>query len=358
MKASSARDIQDPMVANPIPPLGVNNSGGVLHSQEISRLHLISDMDPESLKEASYDLRLGEAHYVFNKDSSKGEGGWFSCYIGSDKEGFNKGDGNGNLFEAIDPNDRMKLVIPPFGSAFVQLHETVDTLTALEKHNELVVGRFDLRLSMVHKGLISQQATQVEPMYKGRLFCFVHNLSNSEVRISYLERFATIEFERVAFENAHEKESRLLELKSRKKVSKYATRFHCTENGIEDIRYFATHIPLPDDCGLLGMKSEVDRALNNHTDQLSGDSKFVNAVAAQVDGKQSARAMVLAAFISGICAVVVAIIGGYFSYTALQHQIDGLSSAVKDIRTDISNGQEYGVEAPNPNRRGVDAWLT
>ena len=58
----------------------------------------------------------------------------------------------------------------------------------------MIVGRFDLKIKAIYKGLISQQATQVEPCYKGKLYCFIHNLTAKEIRLQREEAIATIEF--------------------------------------------------------------------------------------------------------------------------------------------------------------------
>lgn len=71
-----------------------------------------------------------------------------------------------------------------------------------------MAGRFDLKLSTIYKGLISQQATQVEPCYYGRLFCFVHNLSSKEIHLKHKDKVATIEFLRICSEGTDYDEER------------------------------------------------------------------------------------------------------------------------------------------------------
>lgn len=313
----------------------VLSSGGVFHSSEIKRFGLIEDLCEDCLKESSYDLRLGEAHYVFCKDAEGKAESWMPCYIGKNLGKFNKRSSDGKVFKIQDDTNSKRLLIPPYGSAFIQLHEIVNTLDVAEKCDELVVGRFDLRLSMVHKGLISQQATQVEPLYKGRLFCFIHNLSNKEVGINYLERFATIEFQRVSFSDGAAKKKILDKIKKSNVQSKYKGKQHCLNNGIEDIRYFSTSIPLPQDCGLLAMKSEVDRNIEKIGEKLANDASFVGKVESYVEKRLTRRDKIIAAAISAIATLIIAFATTFISNSGLRTQIEEQAQELKHLYEQI-----------------------
>lgn len=57
-----------------------------------------------------------------------------------------------------------------------------------------IAGRFDLTVSLFCKGIILSNGPQVDPGFKGRLFCLLFNTSNEIVELKYEEHFATIEF--------------------------------------------------------------------------------------------------------------------------------------------------------------------
>ena len=110
------------------------------------------------LKYASYDLRLGEE------------------YI---KEG---------KFGRLDEEKNPYLEIPEHDVVVVSTYEDINMPTTL-------TGRFGLRLSFAMKGLILNNEPQIDPGYRGKLFCILYNLSDQPVIVRYLEPFATIEFQ-------------------------------------------------------------------------------------------------------------------------------------------------------------------
>lgn len=66
---------------------------GVLCGEDIKAHHLITEdtFDEKSLQDASYDLRLGEAHYVYGGDIRVHRGGestpqWKLYYIGGEEK--------------------------------------------------------------------------------------------------------------------------------------------------------------------------------------------------------------------------------------------------------------------------------
>lgn len=249
---------------------GQERQGSVLTCEELKRYKLIRDADERSYQLASYDLRLGSCHYVFNHptepDASQTgrESNWQLIHIGSDEElsRLNEKTVNGQKYEA-PKTLRHTLTIPPYGSAIIELKEKVDTFTAAVVDHKLIVGRFDLKLSQVYQALISQQATQVEPLYLGKLYCFIHNLSGNSILMREGEKIATIEFS-YAGEQLSEDERASLILEYQKTVEKYSKSSCAAEGnrGIGEVRWFYEQDRLPSDCGLNGLYSDVEKEVN------------------------------------------------------------------------------------------------
>lgn len=244
--------------------------GSVLTRDELKRFHLIQNSDDDSYQLTSYDLRLGSCHYVFNhpteSNSSRvgSESGWQLIHIGSDEElGRLNENSKGSLKYEVPKALRHTLTIPPYGSAIIELKEIVDTYTVAVKDSKLIVGRFDLKLSQVYQALISQQATQVEPLYRGKLYCFIHNLSGRYISLQEGDKIATIEFS-YAGEQLSENERKALISKSsekKKRPKKYTISPYATKDGlgIQEVRWFYERNRLPSDCGLNGLYSDVEK---------------------------------------------------------------------------------------------------
>lgn len=234
---------------------------GTLTGEEIKRHGLIitePNSTTSSFQATTYDLTLGEGHYVYNGSSKKGTEKWSLIFIGNDDRLLDLNNKNpaAEQYQRFNRDKPKTLVIPPYGSAFVQMNETVDTYTVAKDRGLLVVGRFDLKLSQVHQGLISQQATQVEPCYRGKLFCFIHNLSNQSIELKYGDKIATIEFSYVSCFCNDNKRKEIIDRLIKKNKEKYKSPF-CSETGIDEVRYFHAEEQLPDDCGLLGWDERV-----------------------------------------------------------------------------------------------------
>jgi len=119
---------------------------------------LIENHKLDCIKSATYNLRIGE-EYIKN---------------GS----FNK------LNETKNPY----LEIPQHDVVIVSTYEKINMPTNL-------VARFGIRLSFVMKGLVLANEPQIDPGYRGRLFCILYNLSDEPIIVRYKEPFATIEFQ-------------------------------------------------------------------------------------------------------------------------------------------------------------------
>lgn len=57
-----------------------------------------------------------------------------------------------------------------------------------------IAGRFDLTVSMFCNGLILSNGPQVDPGFKGKLFCLLFNTSNKDIELWKGRHYATIEF--------------------------------------------------------------------------------------------------------------------------------------------------------------------
>lgn len=250
--------------------------GGVLTEGEIKRLGIITNGDASCYQLTSYDLRLGSCHYIFDKSSGPSGPGWTLVHIGSmqqlrklnqnviiDAQKYHPPKGSRNI-----------LTIPAYGSAIVELKEVVDTYSAAVQENKLIVGRFDLKLSRVYQALISQQATQVEPLYKGRLYCFIHNLGDKQIELQEDEKIATIEFSYAGI-NLEEKERKeIIEKKKNEIVDKYKNSEYSGKDklGIEEVRWFYEQGRLPSDCGLNRLYDQVEQKVTSASERF--DQQF------------------------------------------------------------------------------------
>ena len=137
--------------------------GGILNYRHINTALncgvLLRGSTPSSVQGASYDLRLGDEYFY-----------------------------GGKILRL--KKSRPILLIEPYDYAIV---------TALEKANlpSDVAGRFDLSVSLFSQGLILSNGPQVDPGFRGNLFCLLFNTSSSPVMLKRGEHFATIEFERL-----------------------------------------------------------------------------------------------------------------------------------------------------------------
>ena len=255
-----------------------NDRCGVLSEREIKKLKIIEDGVDSCYQLSSYDLRLGSCHYVFN-NSSEGdtEPGWTLIHIGSEDELSSLNDpARGHLKYQAPKLLRHTLTIPPYGSAIVELKETVDTFTAATEENVLIVGRFDLKLSQVYQALISQQATQVEPLYLGKLYCFIHNLSDKCIYLRENDKVATIEFSYAGTALSEEDRRSLIKAAREKNIEKYRGSKYSGKKklGISEVRWFYEQNRLPADCGLNRLYSRIAKELDDATQNF--DNQFDN----------------------------------------------------------------------------------
>lgn len=312
---------------------------GTLTKDEIKAHGLIQVTDPEhkpKFETTTVDLTVGDGHYLFDGNSnSNTDRKWKLIFIG-DNENMKKL--NEDLSpEKYSPPSKDKphtLIIPAYGSALVQLNETIDTYSVANDplKNLLIVGRFDLKLSSVHQGLISQQATQIEPCYCGKLFCFIHNLSNKEIELKWGAYLATIEFSYVSCFCNKEKKLSIIQELSEKTAKKYTSHF-CNGKGIQDIRYFFDKERLPNDCGLVGFQNKLSAELFSD----SSIEKLAKKINKEID-KKAKWIPVICAIITAIVTLFTAFFSFYFQHknADLQDRVTQLEQKIKSI-----NNEEY-----------------
>lgn len=304
---------------------------GTLTGEEIVAHKLVvpEQNSPENcVQSTTYDLTLGEGHYIYNGRNSDRKKKWNLIFIGTDerKKELNEKNFEAEQYERLNEDKRKTLFIPPFGSAFVQLNETVDTYSVAKEKGLLVVGRFDLKLSNVHQGLISQQATQVEPCYKGKLFCFIHNLSNKEIELKYGQKMATIEFSYVSCFCNHQKRLEIINNLIEKNKNKYGVPF-CNGTGIDEVRYFHAEERLPDDCGLLGFKEKMIEYVKSE--------EILNELANKVEKKVDKKAKWIPVIVA-IIAAVVSIFTAVYPNMKYTEKLQELQAQVKTLEENLN----------------------
>lgn len=117
---------------------------------------LISGAEKNNIKGASYDLRLGDEYYY-----------------------------RGEIMKLEDKN--LRLTIEPYDYALVSSKEEI----CLPKD---VIAHFGLTVGLFCQGIILSNGQQVDPGFRGRLFCLLFNTSNQAVTIKRGAHYATIEF--------------------------------------------------------------------------------------------------------------------------------------------------------------------
>ncbi len=133
---------------------GVLLSHWIEHYCEDSR-RMIDPFDPEYLRPAGYDLRVG------NNYTKKGE-----------PHTLNKGG---------------SLTIDPYQVAIIQTLETLNM-------PEFLIGRWNIRVGLAYDGLLWVGGAQVDPGFQGYLSCPIYNLATEEVTLKHGQKLAMIDF--------------------------------------------------------------------------------------------------------------------------------------------------------------------
>ncbi len=275
----------------------------------------ITDTDfkeDEQKPSGSYDLSVGDRHFLFQ---SNGE--WKPVFLGdlSSLEEENKNLTDESFHLQLSEDGPEHLVIPPFCSAIIQLDETVDLYSVAKDKKLMIAGRFDLKLSAIYKGLISQQATQVEPCYRGKLYCFVYNLGKKEIVLEKGSKVATIEFSYVGqnldIENRSTKISDTINYNS---TTKYGNKKHFSHSvkegsrieytGIGDIRWLKEVGKLPDECGIAPIYSLVTGKINDHVDTHLEKSSTIDLITDRVSNRIKEKESLLRIILTLVLAII------------------------------------------------------
>lgn len=138
----------------------INGRGGRLHDEAIKNLIaancLLENGDENLIQTASYDLSLGDKYWCQGK------------YITLD-----------------DKNTTAE--IPPYSYILVQAKEMANL-------PRFIAADFDTTVSLFLNGIILSNGPQVDPGYKGALFCMLYNASHTRMGITRGKHFATIQF--------------------------------------------------------------------------------------------------------------------------------------------------------------------
>ncbi|MHB8118229.1 MAG: dCTP deaminase domain-containing protein [Methanothrix sp.] len=138
-------------------------TGGVLSKRLIKLMiscgMLLRNADIGNIKSASYDLSIGDEYYYSGK------------------------------IKALTDRDPF-ILIEPYDYAIVTSKEIADMPRD-------VIGRFDLSVSLFCQGIILSNGPQVDPGFKGRLFCLLFNTSNALISLKRGQHYATIEFNKM-----------------------------------------------------------------------------------------------------------------------------------------------------------------
>lgn len=138
---------------------------GMLTSEHIRLYHeavgrMIRPFDPDRLKPASYELTLAN-----------------SCLVEGEA--------------VVLTDDEPVLTIPPNSIAYVSMQQVL-----FMPH--YLVGRFDLAIEFIYKGLLLGTGPQIDPGFQGPLSCPLHNISNDPIEIRLGHPFAKLDFAKTA----------------------------------------------------------------------------------------------------------------------------------------------------------------
>lgn len=134
--------------------------GGFLHKEAIKNLieagALLENADINKVESASYDLRLADKYWC---------------------------QGKYKILDDTNPTAE----IPPYSFILVQAKEYACLPNFLS-------ANFDTTVTLFLQGVILSNGPQVDPGYKGALFCMLYNTSDRSVGITRGRHFATIQF--------------------------------------------------------------------------------------------------------------------------------------------------------------------
>lgn len=120
---------------------------------------LLRGTDPKMIKGASYDLRLGDEYYYSGEIRRLSE-------------------------------EKPFLTIEPYDYAIVSCKETA----CIPRD---VIAKFGLTVGLFCQGIILSNGPQIDPGFRGTLFCLLFNTSNRAVHLKRGKHHATIEFNKL-----------------------------------------------------------------------------------------------------------------------------------------------------------------
>lgn len=135
------------------------NVGGMLPKRLIDLMikcnMLLENAEIRNISGASYDLTLGDQYFQGKKQNMTPE----------------------NPFIIMKPGDYV----------VVSAKEIAD-------FTKDIAARFDLSVSLFCQGIILSNGPQIDPGFKGGLFCLLFNTSNKEIQLKRGRHYATVEF--------------------------------------------------------------------------------------------------------------------------------------------------------------------
>jgi len=138
-------------------------TGGVLPKRLIQLMiecgMLLENAEIKNVTGAAYDLSIGDEYYYGGKIKTL-----------TDKDPF--------------------ILIEPYDYAIVTSKEFANLPKDL-------TGRFDLSVSLFCQGIILSNGPQVDPGFRGTLFCLLFNTSNAPVFLKREQHYATLEFHKL-----------------------------------------------------------------------------------------------------------------------------------------------------------------
>ena len=142
------------------PYSGVLLSDGIRYC--VREFDMIRPFDEQNLKPANYKITIGNQYAM-----------------------------DGEIHELSDTVGKNEIVIPPFQVVVIKTRETINM-------PRFLIARWNIRVELAYKGLLWVGGPQVDAGFVGYLACPVYNLSNKEVRLSYGDPIAVIDFVRTS----------------------------------------------------------------------------------------------------------------------------------------------------------------
>jgi deoxycytidine triphosphate deaminase len=190
------------------------NTGGMLPKRIIKLMIksglLLEDADTKNISGASYDLSLGKEYA---------------------QEGIKTLDEK-NAFIEIEPGDY----------ALVSSKE-------IANFPRDIAARFDLTVSLFCKGVILSNGPQVDPGFKGGLFCLLFNTSNKKIQLKMNEHYATIEFTKLlepteAYQGIYQDKTKLMNYLSNQMENSAIKKIRKRIWRLEKIQVFEKYLPI------------------------------------------------------------------------------------------------------------------